>query len=110
VTTVISAAGAFEIKDALIYPDPVSGAGDFTLRLSCTRQPVSVSMKIYSVSFRLIRDLSWDQSGMTGNYDMAPPAGCLDNCANGTYFYEISAVGDDGKTAKSTAKPLIIIR
>ena len=110
ITPVIAAPAEFDITDTYIFPDPVSGAGDFTLRLSCTRRPVSIRMKIYSASFRLVRDLSWAQAGITGSYDAQSPAGCLDGFANGAYYYEISGTGDDGREAKSRAKPLVIVR
>jgi len=109
-TPIITISVPFDIIDTVLYPDPVFSPGDFTLRLKCTSKPVSVRMKIYSVSFRLIRDLSWRHAEITGNYDVLSPASCLDNCAGGVYYYEISAVGDDGKETKSMAKPFIMIR
>jgi hypothetical protein len=98
-----------KINGSYIFPDPVLANGNFKLKLDCTREPVFVRVKVYTSSFRLIRDLTWQPADMSGTYEVSAPAGCLDKCGSGTYIYSVSAMDADGKEAKGNLKPFVVL-
>ena len=108
-TPVNTPAGAFEVTGTILYPDPVTGSGDFTLRLECTGAPVSVRMRIYTVSFRLIRDIRWGADEITGNFEVKSGPGELGGVATGIYYYSVSASDASGSESRPPDKPMVVI-
>jgi hypothetical protein len=87
----------------------VTGSGDFTLRLECTGAPVSVRMRIYTVSFRLIRDIRWGADEITGNFEVKSGPGELGGVATGIYYYSVSASDASGSESRPPDKPMVVI-
>ena len=95
----------------LVYPDPlINGPDTLYLRLDTTFQPVSAVMKVYSASFRLIKVVNWDASGITGHYDVSVKVPAFGYLANGTYYYVLTLKDAAGKEARSRASEFIVIR
>jgi subtilase family serine protease len=103
--------GGFAITGVLIYPDPLMPEqAELYVHLDATRDPASVRIKIYTTSFRLIKDKTWTASSVTGHYDVSIAATELDNLAAGTYYYVLSADDGRGTMVKSRAGKFIILR
>jgi subtilase family serine protease len=101
----------FKINDVVVYPNPVTtGGGAFYVRVDMTRQPVSVNMKIYTASFRLIKDKTWLAVSISGHYNVNFPLGELGSLANGMYYYIITAEDGAGRRVKSKASEFIMLR
>jgi hypothetical protein len=110
-TPTISTGGRVEIKDVLVYPNPlINGPDTLYLRLDTTFTPASAEMKIYTGSFRLINVVTWGAADITGHYDIKVPLEKTGNLANGMYFYVLTLKDAAGKEARSRASEFIVIR
>jgi photosystem II stability/assembly factor-like uncharacterized protein len=102
---------SFGITDTLLYPNPVTDpAAGFKVKIGINGTPVSVRMTIYSVSFRLIRDIKWFSGDIDADNDISAPSGTLSGFANGIYYYELTAVDISGKDSKSRITPFLILK
>jgi subtilase family serine protease len=102
--TVTAAAGEnlFKINDVVIYPNPmISGHSGPNLRLDITGKPVSITMKIYTVSFRLIADREWAGADITGGYSVSMGTDITARLAPGIYYYIIKAKDASGRKSAS---------
>jgi hypothetical protein len=113
--TITATAGAegtvFEIKDVIIYPNPVFGTQNtFYVDLNVSHTPQSIMMKIYTAAFRAIRTVEWTTGIKRGDNFLSVPMSKLGHISNGTYYYVIIAKDLEGRQAKSRAGELIILR
>ena len=103
-----------EIKDLKPWPNPVNpGTGtaavDFTINQA---DPDKIGMRIFSVSFRLVRDIyleGAEAQSAARNGRLTYNSCAISGLSNGMYYYYIYAVKDNKET-KSTADKLMIIR
>jgi hypothetical protein len=110
-TPVVTPSSGFSLDNTFIYPDPITGSGSgFRLKLECKGAPVYVKMRIYSVAFRLVRELEWTTADISGSYEVNARASDLDKCANGAYYYDVTAKDNSGKEAKSKIDIFMILR
>ena len=97
--------------DVLIYPDPLmKGEDTLNIRLVTARQLKSVEMRVYTVSFRLIKDKTWDASSATGVYEFGMPIADMGKLSNGMYYCIFIAEDGGGKKTKSVITPFVILR
>jgi hypothetical protein len=104
-TNFITASDELVIKDPLNYPNPFAEKTNFTFTLS---QDAQVSIKIYTVSGKLVRALS-PPTAVGFNiheYDGRDHQG--DQLSNGTYLYKIIARNGDQQV--ETVEKMIKIR
>lgn len=88
----------------------MKGEDTLNIRLVTARQLKSAEMKIYTVSFRLIKDRSWDASSVTGVYEFGMPIGDIGKLSNGMYYCLFIAEDNNGKKTKSSITPFVILR
>ncbi len=97
--------------DVLIYPDPLlKGEDTLNIRLVTAKQLKSVEMKIYTVSFRLIKDKLWEASSITGVYEFGMTAAEMGKLSNGMYYCIFIGEDNNGKKTKSVITPFVILR
>jgi len=110
--TVVSTQSTPTILNPIIYPNPYdpAGNGDLHIRLQITQEVKNISLKIYTVAFRLVKEETWDREFQAGeiNLDVAPVE--IYNLANGTYYCLITSETMDGKTIKSKPETIIILK
>ena len=101
----------FEVKSALVYPDPLLEMQDtFYVDMNISRAPQSVRMKMYTSAFRLVRVFEWTTGLTAGSNTLSIPAWKLGPVSNGTYYYVIIARDAEGRQARSKAGGFIILR
>lgn len=92
-----SSISSIEIKDALVYPNPVSSSADFTFEVNVASK---VSIQIFSISGRLLRKLP--AVSYPSGFNLYPWDG-LDAqgrpLPNGVYIYRLSAESEDERFA-----------
>ncbi len=102
---------AFKINNVLVYPNPVMpGENTIYVRLDATQQPKSVRIKVYTVSFRLLKDKTWPADSITGHYAVNLPLKELGSFASGVYYYILAAEDSTGRQAKSRIGEFIVLR
>jgi hypothetical protein len=110
--TVVQTQSTPAILNPIIYPNPYdpAGNGDLKIRLQITQEVKNISLKIYTVAFRLVKEETWDGDFQPGeiNLDVAPVE--LYNLANGSYYCLITAETMDGKTIKAKPETIIILK
>jgi hypothetical protein len=95
----------------IIYPDPVLGTQSTVyISLNVSRIPQSVTMNIYTASFREIRTIEWTAGMTAGDNVLSLPVWKLGQVSSGTYYYVIIAKDAEGQTARSKAGEFIILR
>ena len=105
---VFSIQSTLGFAEVMNFPNPFFEHTDFTFVLHNDR-PAPVTIKIYTVSGRLIRTIK-DEFAQVGynsiNWDGLDAAGA--RLANGVYLYRISA--DDGEEHAEVIERLVIMR
>jgi hypothetical protein len=109
---VVVADSILRVRDLLTYPNPMSDYTSFSFELS---QDAEISLKIYSVAGRLLRNFEPVQGEIGFNvfperWDGTDQDG--DHLANGVYLYKLKAKGKDGDKIVEAEKigKLIIAR
>jgi len=101
----------FEITDVLVYPNPLTEySNSLYISLNLSRTPDNIDLKIYTVSFRAIRNIEWKTGVAKGKNVLQVSRAKLAAVASGTYYYVITANSKNGKTARSKAGIFIILR
>jgi len=96
-----------EIKDVLVFPHPYnSDGGDMRLRYKITKRAHEINLKIYSSSFRLIKDIQIGADLYAGEHTAQVSRRKLNLFANGSYYFVIK----DDSGAVSKAEKLIILK
>ncbi|PKL92869.1 MAG: hypothetical protein CVV21_00570 [Candidatus Goldiibacteriota bacterium HGW-Goldbacteria-1] len=95
-----------QIKDVLVYPHPYN-PNDSMLRIryTLTKKAKEVNLKVYSVSFRLVKEIKLSGEVYAGVKTAEIPASRLKTFACGTYYFVIR---DDSGAASKTDKLIII--
>ncbi len=113
-TQIVTGNTELVISNVFVYPNPLETGDDkLYIRLDATHQPQSISMKIYTASFRLIKEKTWSADSMasiTWHYTVNIPAGELNNLGNGTYYYVLTAEDSAGMQVKSSTGVLIVLK
>jgi hypothetical protein len=101
----------FKINDVVVYPNPaITGEDTLYVHMDITQQPKSVRMKIYTASFRLIKDKTWPAASITGHYEMNLSIGGPNSLANGIYYYILTAEDSAGRHAKDKVTGFIVLK
>ena len=110
---VLAASGTVVLNNVINWPNPFSKETNFTFELS---EPAEVSIKIFTASGRLIKEIGPFQGNAGFNY----PGGTTselrwngwdrygDPIANGVYLYKVVAVGENGTKDETVGKLLRI--
>jgi non-lysosomal glucosylceramidase len=94
-----------------IYPCPYSpNSGALNIGFKLTKAVRFYKVKIYSVSFRLIKELYFSGTGSGGEYTAPIPADVIRTMANGAYYAVVEAETSDSRDALSKPGILVIIK
>jgi hypothetical protein len=108
--TALATTGQPGIK-VVIYPDPIiAGKDPLNMLIAADQKPDSVKLRIYTASFRLIHEATWDSSGITGSYVVTEGADKFANLGSGSYYFVVFVTDQQGRVTRSKAGPLIILR
>jgi hypothetical protein len=99
----------FELEDPLVYPNPYNFTNNIMFGYFATQACSSVTLKIYTRSFRLIIK---DDLGACPQGRVIKPvaAEIFGRLGNGIYYYVITAKNSYGKAAVSKLGEIIILR
>jgi hypothetical protein len=98
----------FELRDPYTAPNPHKGSGSLQVGFYATRPCDTVTVKLYSNSFRLIRKLNLGSCG-AGAQVLSVPAADVSGLSNGTYYYVLIGEGNEGMT-RSISQKLIVLK
>ncbi|PKL91434.1 MAG: hypothetical protein CVV21_07570 [Candidatus Goldiibacteriota bacterium HGW-Goldbacteria-1] len=100
------------ISEVMIYPNPynskISPAGPFVI-FKLAKNAAGVSLRIYSSSFRLVKNIEFEGVFTAGLNRAHTRAEDFKNLSNGTYYFVLTADGASGK-AKSKADKMIVLK
>ena len=103
-------AAELEIKELVIFPHPYRPkSGDMTIGYYLTRRCESVRFRVYTCAFRMIIDESVSSGMAAGQKYTTLPRELFGRLSPGTYYMYVEAEGE-GKKARSTISPLVILR
>jgi hypothetical protein len=103
--------GSFAVTGIIVYPNPVMNADNtLHLHIDATMPLTSVEMKIYTVSFRKICDITWDAVNISGNYDVSVALDEIGVLSKGIYYYVTFVKNNKGKEAGSKAGEFIVLK
>ncbi len=110
--TVIPTQSTPAILNPVIYPNPYNptGSGDLHIKFQITQEIKNISLKIYTVAFRLVKEETWEGDFQAGEIEEDIAPGELYKLANGTYYFLLTAETSDGKTLKGKPATIIILR
>jgi hypothetical protein len=94
--------------DIVLYPDPLTAGKDLHISVDTSRACSSISYKIYTVSFRLVRAGTETVNYSAGVNDFTVSAVNLGRLSNGTYYIVVEA-GDSGKNHVKSARTAFLI-
>lgn len=106
-------AQVFEIppdEPVIIYPNPASSKRDIYVQYDITQSAEEFSFKIYTVSFRLVREYRKEKGIPSGLNTETISKKYLEGLGKGTYYYIISLKGKEGFKAKSKIGKLVILQ
>lgn len=98
-----------KIEDLLVYPNPYSG-GKLKIRCTLTKKTQGISFRLYSASFRLLKEHKNTGAQMNGEVIVEVPEKDLKPLSNGTYYYVLTAETDAGSKIRSKADKFIIMK
>jgi len=95
-----------EIKNIFVYPHPYNpDKGDLRIKFTVTKKADEISVKIYSASFRCVKDIKLFDAIQAGEYTAQIKSGRLKTFANGTYYFVLT----DGEI-RSKADKIIVMK
>jgi hypothetical protein len=111
-TAMVKQGDVLKIDNMYFYPQPASPVKNdiFYLQFSATKRYTTIMISLYSTSFRLIKVLEESSSYNAGKKRMAVSSSYFKNLANGTYYYTVKLIGEDGKEVRSKADKFIILK
>jgi len=96
-----------KIEDIFVFPHPYnSDEGDMRVRYKITKRASEINLKIYSSSFRLIKDIKIGADLYAGEHTAQVSRRKLNLFANGSYYFVIK----DDSGAVSKVEKLIILK
>jgi len=102
---------AFQITVDKVYPNPCNPEFyDLIFSIIVNKNSRSYSVKIFTEGFRMIRNISINETQAAGKNNLTVNRAVLTALSNGVYYYTISAASDDGFTAISKPGNIIILR
>ncbi len=105
-TETIADAKEQEIKDVFTYPNPYNPKyGDINIKYSIKKHAGFIKMKIYSSSFRLLKEIEIGRELPAGSYTAVVKASEIKYLSNGTYYFVFV---DDAGIKSKTGKILLI--
>jgi hypothetical protein len=110
-STIIPDEEKLKVEDVVIYPNPYNPTKeDLRIKFEITQASKVVKVRIYAVSFRLIRQIT-----QTGNYTVGENRITIDrkylnNLANGTYYLIMTAINDRGEKADGKPEVLVVLK
>jgi hypothetical protein len=104
----------FTVTDPAVYPNPFNpgAGGNLWARYDLSQNVSEAVLKVYTNSYRLVRTITLSGQDMNGCGTRISAAGAdkLKGLSNGTYYYYIEARSVDGKTARSKAAVMLILK
>jgi len=96
----------------LAYPDPYNpmSNGNLNLKFTTGQELQSITIKIYTAAFRLVKDITWEGDCAAGNIYEQISAAELMNLASGTYYLRTTAGTAEGKRLTEKAITIIILK
>ena len=95
-----------EIKDVLVFPHPYnSDNGNMRLRYKITKKASEINLKIYSSSFRLIKEIQIGSDLYAGEHTAEISKRKMNMLANGSYYFVIK---DDAGASSKLQKVIIL--
>ncbi len=98
-----------KITDLLVYPNPYT-EGKLKIKCKISKKTRGVSFKLYSASFRLLKEYNNTNPQMNGEVIVEVPEQNFKKLSNGTYYYMLSAETEAGSKIKSKADKFIIMK
>jgi hypothetical protein len=83
------------------------GKGDLKVKFEITQGSKRVKIRIYTVGFRLIKEIIKEGEYMAGVNTIRIESKYFNKIANGTYYLIITAINEESKSVNS--KPVILI-
>jgi hypothetical protein len=102
--------GQLKIVNAITAPNPYQGTGKLVLAFTLTRSINRFEFKLFTSSFRLVRDVRLNNTFASGYNVTEVNAGQVSGLANGTYYYVIKVSGAEGTSANSKLGVLVVIK
>jgi hypothetical protein len=106
----VSEGPKLEINNVAIYPNPLVIGGALNIKLNLSQAPGKIKLKIYTVSFRAVREITWKNGIHAGDNTLQASSMNIGNLAGGVYYYVIKADNLSGTEAGSKAGPLVVLR
>jgi hypothetical protein len=97
-----------EIKDVVIYPNPLVAGGVLNVKLNLSQTPENITLKIYTVSFRAVREITWDTGIHMGDNSLLAPSAETRSLSSGVYYYVIKAKSLSNGEARAKAGILVV--
>jgi hypothetical protein len=97
------------VENVIFYPNPVTGNGNLTARVSVSKACESLGYMIYAADFRLVRSAEKMASYKAGDNDYQISSASLAGLAAGSYYCVFEAK-DSFNKAKSTPRILLILK
>jgi hypothetical protein len=98
-----------KIIDVMTLTNPYID-GSLVVRFVSTNRPVSVTFKMYSAAFRLIREFNDTSSRKQGTNILYVPAENFSNLSRGSYYYILIGETESGRQVRSAVKHFMVMR
>ncbi len=110
--TAVNETEKFKIIETIFYPNPYNPEKQqpVYMMFTCNRQVKKLGYRIYTVSFRLIREEEYDIPSPVNSGIVGISAEKLNKLANGAYYVQVNAVSVKGDSAKAKPRQLVILR
>jgi pectate lyase len=107
--TTAATAVIFEITDVLSYPNPYNFTSPLCIKFNTTRDLSDIVFRLYTASFRLVLRLN-EGAYLEGDRTMQVAVSYLAGLSNGTYYYLIEGMDNNGKKARGRIGTIMILR
>jgi hypothetical protein len=98
-----------KITDVMTLTNPYI-EGNLVVRYVSTKRSVNVTFRMYSASFRLIREFNQTINRKQGTNILCVPADNFSNLARGSYYYVLIEETEGGSQVRSAVKHVIVMR
>ena len=103
--------GPFELNGILTFPNPFNpNTMDlFGFKYNVTRQIRSMNVKVYTVSFKLIRNIEITTDGNAGKGTATVSGSYFQGLASGIYYYYMEVEDTQGKKKRSKISTIVLL-